>query len=439
MARVNCVENRKSPVILLAASLWWPLSARLAIRFLEYGFRVAAICPKGHYLRYIDGIEAYFPYRGLSSVASLEEALRKSKPKIVIPCDDRVVWQLHELHRNRPDLRELIEASLGAASGFELVGRRDQLLDTAHALGILIPTTQQITSEEDIHTWFTHGKTAGVLKLDGTWGGKGVVIVRSEEEAKAAFRDLSRQTGIFAAYKRLLVNRDPLSLWDWKRQTQPSIIMQQRIEGQPANSMLVCWKGEVLSIISVKVLASQGETGAAYLVRVIENEHMTRAAHLLADKLQLSGFYGLDYLIDRMTGLPYLIEVNPRCTQLGHLPLTGGSDLAGVLCTRLSGQTCVNNQGSVQGKVVAFFPQADQWNAKNALSKGIYRDVPQNQPRLVSELMQPIWPERQWISRVYHHFNPSRKTEPVEYSFEVDPHAIPAQEAGSEATGIFTK
>ena len=167
-ALTNRVENRERPIILLAASLWWPLSARLAIRFLEYGFRVAAICPKGHYLRYIEGIEAYFPYRGMNSLASLEKALRKIRPEIIIPCDDRVVWQLHELHRNRPDLRELIEASLGAASGFELVGCRDRLLETARTLGILIPTTQQITSEDDIQTWFARGETAGVLKLDGT-------------------------------------------------------------------------------------------------------------------------------------------------------------------------------------------------------------------------------------------------------------------------------
>ena len=431
MARASCAENRKCPVILLAASLRWPLSARLAIRFLEYGFRVAAICPKGHCLRYVEGIEAYFPYRGISSLASLENALQKIRPEIIIPCDDRVVWQLHELHRNRPDLRELIEASLGAASGFELIGCRDRLLETAHALGILIPTTQQITSEEDIHTWFARGETAGVLKLDGSWGGEGVAIVRLEEEAKAAFRDLSRQTGICTAYKRLLVNRDPLSLWDWKRQAQPSIIMQQLIEGQPANSMLACWKGEVLSIISVEVLASQGETGAAYLVRVIENERMTRAARLLANKLQLSGFFGFDYMIDRITGLPYLIEVNPRCTQLGHLPLTQGSSLAGALCAKLSGQVCVNDEASVLGKVVALFPQADQWGAKDSLSDGAYHDVPQNQPRLVSELMRPIWPERQWISRVYHRLNPARKAEPIKYSFDINLHAVPAQETES--------
>jgi hypothetical protein len=144
LAPVNPLEDRKRPVVLLAATLWWPLSARLAIRFLEYGCRVVAICPAGHYLRYVEGIGTCFPYRGVSSLTSLERAIRKTVPDIVIPCDDRVVSQLHELYRLRSDLRELLEASLGAATEFEIVSRRDLLLQVAQTFGISIPTTSSL-------------------------------------------------------------------------------------------------------------------------------------------------------------------------------------------------------------------------------------------------------------------------------------------------------
>lgn len=421
------LEGRKHPAILVAATLWWQLSARLAVRFIDHGCLVSAICPTGHLLRFVEGLDKVFPYRSLNSLASLETAIRQSMPDVVVPCDDKVVWQLHELHRIKPDLRPLIEASLGAADGFEIVERRDLLLEVARSLGILVPTTRRITSAEEIHTWFAGGEGSAVLKLDGTWGGEGVTIAHSELEATDTFRRYSRPVGIAAAIKRSVVNRDPLSLWSWRRRAQPAIIIQELVEGWPANSMLACWEGEVLSMVSVEVLASRGATGAALLVRQIEHDGMTKAARLLAKRCQLNGFCGLDFQIDRLTGRPYLIEMNPRCTQLGHLPLHAGSDLAGALCAKLGGEASTAKEAPVKGRVVAFFPQAAGWNSKTLFPGDIYNDVPQGQPKLVRELMQVSWPRRQLISKVYHFFRPSAELEPLEFDFEEGGQALTPQ------------
>jgi hypothetical protein len=426
-ARVNKTSDQSRPVILLAATLWWPLSARLAMRFVEYGCRVAAICPEGHYLRFVDGIETYFPYRGLNSLGALEHAIRTLRPEIVIPCDDRVVWQLHELHREHSDLRPLIETSLGAASGFTFIQRRDLLLELARELGIAIPKTQQVTSEEEVRAWFERGETAAVLKLDRTWGGEGVAIARSAEEAINAFREFSRRIGLLTACKRLLVNCDPASLWSWKTQTEPSIIIQQFIEGRPANSMLACWQGEVLSIVSAEVLASQGATGAAFLVRITENAAMDRASRILVQRLKMSGFCGLDFHIDQASGETYLIEMNPRCTQLGHLPLKGGTDLAGAFCTKLTGRSHTTQEPSILGRRVAFFPQAHRWGSKMEAAMDVFHDIPRSQPRLVSELKRPSLPERRFISRIYHLFYRQRQVKPVEFPPKVDEPAEASQ------------
>lgn len=408
-------EPGHRPAILMAATLWWPLSARLAIRFIQYGCRVSAICPKGHYLRHVRGLDQVFTYRGLSSLKSLEDAIRQMAPEIVIPCDDRMVWQLHELHRLEPDLRPLIESSLGSADGFGRAEHRDLLLADAEALGIRIATTRRISSEAEVHDWFAEGARSAVLKLDGTWGGEGVTIAHSELEARDAFRRISQPAGIARAVKRFLVNRDPLLLPKQSDQARPAITLQQLIEGWPANSMISCWKGEVLSMVSVEVLASQGATGAAFLVRMIDNDEMSRAAHLLAKSLQLSGFFGLDFLIDQSTGRPHLIEMNPRCTQLGHLPLHGGTDLAGALCAKLCGEACTRGEASVEGRVIAFFPQAEQWNRNGTVPIGTFNDIPEGQPELVRELVRPSWPERQWISRIYHLFRSPCAVDPVEF------------------------
>jgi hypothetical protein len=431
-------ESRRRPSVLMAATLYWPLSARLAIRFLECGCGVSAICPPGHYLRYVDGIENCFSYRGLGSLGSLERAIRESKPTMVIPCDDRIVWQLHELHRRFPDLRSPIESSLGSASAFGLIDQRAALLETAQSIGISIPETRQIRSEQDLSRWFGESNAPAVLKMDGTWAGEGVAIVRSAQEATEAFRRFSTPIGLMTTCKRFLVNQDPLAFWDWSRRNRRSISIQRWIDGQPANSMLACWKGEVLSIVSVEVLASEGQTGAAFLVRTMEDERMIRDARLLAHKLQLSGFCGLDYLLEKSTRVPYLIEVNPRCTQLGHLPLARGRDLANALCAQLTGQMSAHDREAIEGRVVAFFPQAERWAGRSTLPRAAYTDIPRSQPGLLSELMRPAWPQRQWISRIYHHFYPARRSEPVEFrAGDGDVSASHEEQTWTQPMGIF--
>lgn len=83
-----------------------------------------------------------------------------------------MVLQLIELDRLRPDMRELLEASLGTGTESEIVSRRELRLQIAQALGFSIPTTKVVTSEEEIHRRFAEGKTAAVVKMDGTCGGE---------------------------------------------------------------------------------------------------------------------------------------------------------------------------------------------------------------------------------------------------------------------------
>jgi len=154
-------------------------------------------------------------------------------------------------------------------------------------------------------------------------GGTGVVIARSLPEALSAFRKLSQPVGGSVAWKRWLINRDPIALWSWKKREPATITMQAFIPGRPANTMFACWGGEVLAIVSVEVITAQGLTGAATVVRLVQNKEIEEAARKLAKKFNLNGFHGLDFVFEENSGAAYLIELNPRTTQLGHLRLPG--------------------------------------------------------------------------------------------------------------------
>ena len=99
--------------------------------------------------------------------------------------------------------------------------------------------------------------------------------------------------------------------------------------------MFACWRGEVLASSTVEVLVSQAPTGAANVVRVLKHYEIEDAVRLLARELQLSGFHGLDFVLEKDTDAAYLLELNPRATQLGHLNLSAHGDLAGVMARKL--------------------------------------------------------------------------------------------------------
>ena len=401
-AEIARTEYNKRPILLLVAGNWWPIAARMAAAFIEHGCLVAALCPPGHPLRYVHGVHQIRTLRALSPRRSLERAVLGIRPDLVVPCDDRSVAQLHELHRLRPQLRMLIERSLGEPRGFNVVDSREQLLETARELDIRVARTCGVRSAAQASERFALVGPTAVLKMDDTSGGEGVQIARTANEAAAAIRHTRFEATLPVALKRLVVNRDPMALWSWRRRRrQTGLTLQQFVRGTPANIMVACWQGKILAELSVQALSCQGPTGASLVVQVIANPQLSRAAALLAGHLKISGFFGLDFILEQGTGAEYLIEMNPRCTQLGHLKTSQG-DLAGALCAALAGRERARATQPILSNTIAFFPQAFLWGAHTAYPEGVHHDVPWEQRRLVRALLQDPWPNRQWLARLYH-------------------------------------
>ena len=400
--------------MLVVAAKWWPSSARLAVALRRHGCNVAAVCPAGHPLTYVSGIRRIYRYRGVFSLSSLSRALKENRPDVVIPCDDGVVAQLHALHELDSSLRSLIERSLGPSETYSVVESRFQFLSAALELGICVPRTRRVEKPEDLVRWHADNASATVLKVDGESGGNGVRISHTLDESLAAWRELRVPCGFATAWKRLAIDRDPLALWLHQRQSVREVSVQEFIPGRPANSMLVCWGGELLSMVSVAVVATQGPTGAATVVRVIQNAQMKRAAELIVSRLSLSGFYGLDFIMESGTGVPHLIEMNPRCTQLGHIEFAGQGCLAGALSAVLRGEPRPQIHNPVRDNTIALFPQAlAAGDACRPHIEASYHDVPSEEPRLMNELMLESWPQRRWGARLYHAIKPLDRVDPT--------------------------
>jgi hypothetical protein len=236
-----------------------------------------------------------------------------------------------------------------------------------------------------------------------------VQIVRSLAEAEQALLMMRIPSTFMTALGRWLLIHDALALWKWKNHEQPEVTLQQFVPGRPANTMLACREGKVLAMVTVEVLFAQSMTGTALAVRLIESGEIRTASERIAGRLQLSGFHGLDFILEEETGHAYLIELNPRCTQLGHLGIAPQGDLAGVFCRSFSGATLPENAGFVSQKTIAFFPEALMSHPKCPYLRNAYVDVPWEDPGLVSEMMRRDWRDRHTLARLYRAIRPPKR------------------------------
>jgi hypothetical protein len=394
--------------ILLTATNRWPSSARLIVEFSRVGHFVSILCPvRSHPSRKVRVIHRSFPYKPLSPLDSIANAIEAAKPDIVIPCDDLAVRHLHQLYSSKRardasqvDIDALIVRSLGHPDSYATVDSRDLLLNLADEEKIRAPDTSVINSLGDLEKWRSSHPLPWVLKADGTTGGVGVRIAHTLEEARGYYSDLSRPRGLLRSIKHLAVDRDLILEGDWPyslRRRRPTIVVQKFIRGGAANCAVACWQGEVLAGVCCEAVSTETSVGPATVIKLVDNEDMMVAARRIARRLSLSGFFGLDFVVEERSGATYLIEMNPRCTPPSHLRLGVGRDMVGALSAQLTGKPLSEPVSITQNNLIAYFPEA--LLRKSEFLPSSYHDVPETEPELIAELCRPL-PDRRVLSDV---------------------------------------
>ena len=382
------------PRILLVTTVNWPSSARLAGAFAGVGAHVEALFPPGHVKgksRFVQGRHFYSPY---FPQASLTAALARSRPDLVVPCDDRALEMLRTLYAQTPSkaVAGLIERSLGNIASYRTLTARSDFIDSARALGIVAPVTVPVTSEQDLQFELSRLGYPAVLKADRSWGGDGVAIVRNAEQASRAYQKLSTAPSRLRSLVRALHRHDAHFLRDALHPPRNAVSLQRFVAGTPATSAFACWKGRVLATIHMDVLESQGATGPASVMRRSHCPQMEQAAVRIAERFGLSGLHGLDFVRDA-AGQPHLIEINPRATQSSAFALGPGHDLAAALSACVSPSVSGARPAATTNPVIALFPQEWRRNPQSDWLHTAHLDVPWDDPdvlRACLERGQPV-------------------------------------------------
>ena len=391
--------------VLVATTSGWFSTARLAMALAKAGFTVKAVCPSRHPLGKTGAVEETYTYHGLAPILSFEKAISDAKSDLIIPGDDLATQHLHEVyHRmNRNGkageaICALIERSLGSPESFAVVYARTRFMELAQEEGVRVPKTEVISNLEGLRKWVASKGFPTALKTDGSWGGEGVRISHTSKGAERAFRSLANPPLLAMAVKRALTNRDTTLVWPSLLHCHPTVNAQVFVPGREATSTVACWKGNVLAALHFEVLNKVDSTGPATVLRLIENAEMSAATEKMVRRLNLSGIQGFDFMREAQTGNAYLIEINPRTTQVGHLMFGPGRDLPAALYAAVSGEAVHATPKVTDKDAIAIFPQEWIRDSASPFLQSAYHDVPWEAPKLVLACIRERRQQKAWRS-----------------------------------------
>jgi hypothetical protein len=394
------------PKVLVATTFRWYPTARLAMALAAAGFTVDMVCPRRHPLTKTRAARRIYRFNGLTPLHSLRAAIADGKPDLIVPGDDLMTRHLHRLfeRESRAGKAEspicaLIERSLGAAESFPISYARAPFMELAEQEGIRIPKTAVIESFDGFKDWIIRNGFPAVLKANCTSGGDGVRIVRTVDEAKRAFRSLQAPPRLLRAFKHALLDDDMTLISPALRREKFVVNAQAFVDGKEATSAVACWNGKILAALHFEVINKTGSTGHATVVRLIENSEMAAAAEKIVRRLDLSGVHGFDFMLEKQTGNAFLIEINPRATQVGHLALGIGRDIPAALHAVVSGGEVQPAPRVTEKDTIALFPQEWIRDPESAFLRSAYHDVPWEETELVHDCVDNRRKQSAWYSR----------------------------------------
>ena len=394
------------PTILIASTARWFTTARLGIAFAKLGCEVEAICPQGHALQVTKAVHRKYVYKALSPLDSFLGAIELSRPDLLVIGDDLANKHVHDLYyslennkgKASADIRALIERSIGSPDSYSVVMGRAAILELAGKEGIRVPQTAVLKGIADLEAWSKQMGFPMVLKTDGSSSGEGVRIANSLSEARRAFRTLQAPPQLIRVAKRVLIGRDMRWIKPTLERRRAVVNVQEFIRGRDATSLVACWKGEVLAALHFEVINKEYERGPSSVLRLIERQEISDAAEKIVRRLNLSGLHGFDFLLEKDTEKSYLIEMNPRATQVGHLALGPARDLPAALVAAVLGESMPNTEKVTENPTVALFPQEWSRDPQSPMLNSAYHDIPWEEPDLIRYCLRKTRKWNDWRS-----------------------------------------
>ncbi len=316
----------------------------------------------------------------------LERAFRGFSPDIIVPCDERAIalvshWLTAEGgNKLSAALAAKLAASLGDVETLTLRLSKTRTLALARSIGISCPTDIKVSDLADCEAAAARLGYPVMLKLSHGAGGKGVRVCRTVEELRQAYGAYRMRHAPLTRLWRLLFGGGWFAAGH-------DIFVQEMVRGRPAMSCATALDGRALSIVSAVVSQTVDDTGPASVVTLGHHPGVVDATARMTEAMGVSGFVSFDFIADD-DGRAWLLECNPRPTQMVHLGPLVGVDPARALAAALRQEAASGFEKPVEEVPVAFFPQEWRRDPESASLREMYHDVPWDDPNLLAAMLR---------------------------------------------------
>jgi len=232
--------------------------------------------------------------------------LQKLKPDVLIPCHEEAVLiayfkRMFEKHTIVP---------IASYEKIEMARDKTKMTELAQSLGIPIPKTYQVKNVGNLSQISEEIEFPIVIKIPRGRGAWGVSYVRNKEELIRDYKNILQKFGHKSGVP----------------------FLQEYIPGDGYGVSMLFNSGELRAKFTHKRLLEYPITGGASVERIsVKKPKMEEYAQKILSHLQWHGVAMIEFKLDRRSGKPTFLEINPRFWGSLHQAVRAGVDFPALL------------------------------------------------------------------------------------------------------------
>ena len=267
-------------------------------------------CQQKVVLQAEEGSQNYFTY--------LQQVLTATRAKVVITSSDGTIALIR---RHRQQLEQLTHIALAKEPALSIAVNKEQTLEVARKLGILIPRGVPVASSSDVDAAIREVGLPAVVKPVESWASNEQQGARFEAQlvttSQEAQKEIDRMTRIGG-----------------------TALFQQFLDGEREAISFLYARGHIYARFAQWAKRTNPPLGGASVLRQsISIPHdIGDQAERLVREIDLEGYSEVEFRRDR-AGNAYLMEINPRLSASVEIAVRSGVDFPYLLYQWASGNS----------------------------------------------------------------------------------------------------
>ena len=318
----------------------------------------------------------------LDWIQAVAATVRAVAPAQIVPCDDVSFRLLAMLvvappPRLQPavqaELATLIRASLGEPAHYRTSVDKTLLPAAAVRTGVRVPPHAVITTSGEGEAFAAEHGYPVVVKRPYSTAGDGVRIAASAAELRDAIATLGVP--------------DPADF-----ETDPSgrLLVQKHVDGHNCYYEIAAFEGSLLAgYAGDRLQTFAGVMSPATVIRYRDAPELRAMSERLVAAFGMTGLFTSEYIVERDTGTPYLIDIERRIGPATHYGSVMNVDLCSTLAAAMQGVPSSSRAGLDPGDERMFVQFPGEW-LRDPQSRWLRQypvDVPWDDPELLDAML----------------------------------------------------